>query len=34
VAANALRLNFSFFDPLHQREGVALLGALLRQAME
>ena len=34
VSANALRLNFSFFDPLHQREGVALLGALLRQAQE
>ncbi|RMD00989.1 PLP-dependent aminotransferase family protein [Aquitalea palustris] len=32
--SNALRLNFSFFDPLHQREGVALLGALLRQAQE
>lgn len=31
--ANALRLNFSFFDPLHQRDGIALLGALLGQAL-
>lgn len=34
VPANALRLNFSFFDPLQQRGGIALLGALLAQAQQ